>query len=229
MRTHLSLPHEYDVALPDGHDGELRTPAPLVERFLTEFTEPGDRVFDPFAGYGTTLAVAERLGREPVGIEYEPDRVAFVEDRLDDPDAIRQGDVLDLDADDLPACECVFTSPPFMEREMAQNPFENYAGESSYADYLDDVEAAFARVKPLVAPDGTVVIDVCNMKFEGRVTRLAWDVAARVAAAFEFDGEVVVTWEEPEDDDAVAPSEDREGAYGYGYDHSYCLVFSKPA
>ena len=31
----------------------------LVEAFLAEYTRPGDLVFDPFAGFGTTLLVAE--------------------------------------------------------------------------------------------------------------------------------------------------------------------------
>ncbi len=35
----------------------------LAEVFVVALTEPGDRVLDPFAGTGTTLAVAERHGR----------------------------------------------------------------------------------------------------------------------------------------------------------------------
>lgn len=41
-------------------------------------TAPGDRVLDPFAGYGTTLVVAERLRRRSVGIELPKRRVHSV-------------------------------------------------------------------------------------------------------------------------------------------------------
>jgi DNA modification methylase len=44
-------------------------PPDLVERMLFLSTDPGDVVFDPFAGSGVVLAEAERLGRRPIGIE----------------------------------------------------------------------------------------------------------------------------------------------------------------
>lgn len=44
-------------------------PEPLVERIIKLATDPGDIVLDPFAGVGSTLAVAERLDRRPIGFE----------------------------------------------------------------------------------------------------------------------------------------------------------------
>ncbi|MFB6221416.1 MAG: DNA methyltransferase [Halolamina sp.] len=220
MQTYLSLEYAHEETLPPGHANELRTPEALVEHFLDAHTDAGDRVFDPFAGYGTTLRVAERLDRVPYGVEYEPERVEYIREHLAAPDNVRQDDVLDLDLSWVPTCDYCFTSPPFMERTDHRNPFENYAGESSYDAYLDDIETAFSRVASVLAPGGTVVIDVANMKYENRVTTLAWDIADRAGTVLDFDGEVVVTWDDAEDND-------RNGAFGYGYDHSYCLVFSK--
>lgn len=37
----------------------------LVEYFLREFTSEQDVVFDPFAGFGTTLLVAQSMKRIP--------------------------------------------------------------------------------------------------------------------------------------------------------------------
>ena len=39
-------------------------------------------VLDPFAGSGTTLAVAERLQREAIGFELNPDYIRLIEKRL---------------------------------------------------------------------------------------------------------------------------------------------------
>jgi DNA modification methylase len=47
-------------------------PPDLIERILFLSTDPGDVVFDPFAGSGTVVAEAERLGRRGVGVELNP-------------------------------------------------------------------------------------------------------------------------------------------------------------
>ena len=222
MDSHLTLPFGHRDPLPPGHSDEVRTPDVLVERFVESYTDPGDRVLDPFAGFGTTLTTAERLDRVPYGVEYEADRVAAVRDRLGDDHggAVRRGDALDLDRSWLPPCDLCFTSPPFTTHAIDLNPFENYEGETTYADYLDDVATAFAGVADAMAPDGNVVVDVVNIRHDGHVTPLAFDVADRVGDVdgLRFAGEVVVEWEGDGYDDTA-------GTYGYGFDHSYCLVF----
>ncbi|MEM8737169.1 MAG: site-specific DNA-methyltransferase [Planctomycetota bacterium] len=48
-------------------------PEALLERIVRCSSNPGDLVFDPFAGSGTTLAVAHRLGRRWLGCELSPE------------------------------------------------------------------------------------------------------------------------------------------------------------
>jgi SAM-dependent methyltransferase len=238
VQTFLTLPYEKPLALPppwDGHDP--RTPPAFVRHFLTEYTDSGDTVFDPFAGFGTTLTVAEELDRVGVGVEFERERVEFVRDRLsgdgdsDTDSRIRQGDVLSLDATDLPAADCCLTSPPFATRGIDRNPFENYASEGDYDDYLTDLGTAFGNVADCLRPGGSLLVDVSNLKSDAEVTTLAWDVAdvLRDDPRLDFRGEVVVGWDAVESATAQnAASPEREGAFGYGYDHSYCLVFERP-
>lgn len=47
-------------------------PRQLPERFIRQYTNPGDLVLDPFAGVGTTLKVAHQLGRRAIGFEIDP-------------------------------------------------------------------------------------------------------------------------------------------------------------
>ena len=221
MTTYLSFEFTHDDELPAGHTNEFRTPDALVEHFLKEYSEPGDKVIDIFAGFGTTLKVAEELNRVPYGIEYESNRTSHIQNLVTTPEHVRQGNALDLDSSWFPSCDCCFTSPPFMEQTDDRNPFQNYSGRSTYEGYLDDIETAFTRLDSVLAPGGNVVVDISNMKYEGRVTPLAWDVAERISNVFHFGGEVVITWEGDDSPD------DGEGRFGYGYDHSYCHVFTK--
>lgn len=57
-------------------------PEELVERCIKSGSRRGDVVIDPFAGSGTTLAVAERLGRDSIGIELNPAYIAMAERRI---------------------------------------------------------------------------------------------------------------------------------------------------
>lgn len=218
MQTFLTLAYEKPTTLPTKFDSNPRTPPSFVEYFLTRYTEPDDTILDPFAGFGTTLVVSEELDRDAYGVEYEPDRAAFVEERIARPERVIHGSALSLPSFDLPPVECCLTSPPYMVEEMNVNPFRNYAADSetTYEDYLCDIETVFTGLSEFVVSDGTVLVDVSNMKHAGNVTTLAWDIAEAVGATFDFAGEVVVGWENEDDED---------GTYGYGYDHSYCLVF----
>ena len=58
-------------------------PRELVERIIGVSSNPGDVILDPFAGSGTTLAVAQRMGREAVGIELNPDYAKIAERRVE--------------------------------------------------------------------------------------------------------------------------------------------------
>jgi len=67
-------------------------PEQLLGRIIRVSSNPTDIVLDPFAGSGTTLAVARKLGRKWIGLELSKDYVDRINDRLK---SIRVGDPLD--------------------------------------------------------------------------------------------------------------------------------------
>lgn len=56
-------------------------PERLVELMILAGCPEGGVVLDPFAGSGTTLAVANRLGRHAIGIEINPEYVSLIHQR----------------------------------------------------------------------------------------------------------------------------------------------------
>jgi len=58
-------------------------PETILARIIRATSEPSSVVVDPFAGSGTTLAVAKKLSRNYVGIELSEDYVARIRHRLD--------------------------------------------------------------------------------------------------------------------------------------------------
>jgi site-specific DNA-methyltransferase (adenine-specific) len=57
-------------------------PEQLLGRIIRACSNPGEVVLDPFAGSGTTLAVAKKLGRKYLGFELSPEYAAQIEARL---------------------------------------------------------------------------------------------------------------------------------------------------
>src|SRR6266480_741133 len=64
-----------------GHPCQM--PEAVLERILRVSSNRGDGVLDPFAGSGTTLAVAKRLGRRYFGIELSEDYAEAIRSRLE--------------------------------------------------------------------------------------------------------------------------------------------------
>jgi len=63
-----------------GHPCQM--PEAVLERIIHVSSQPGDLVLDPFAGSGTTLAVAKRLGRRYLGVELSEAYASKIEERL---------------------------------------------------------------------------------------------------------------------------------------------------
>jgi DNA modification methylase len=60
----------------------IQKPEKLIERIVKASSNPGDLVFDPFSGSGTTAAVCKKLNRNFIGAEINPKYYKMSLDRL---------------------------------------------------------------------------------------------------------------------------------------------------
>jgi len=213
VQTWIQLPRGNKAILPSRFQHEdVRAADSLIEYWVNQFTEKGQIVFDPFAGYGTTLLVAEEMERVGYGIEYSKPKADYVHGLLVHPERLIHGDSRKLDEYQLPPIDLCLTSPPYTNQSDAENPFVDYRQKGfDYPSYLQEMDNIFSHVARKMNPKGHLVIEASNLKKAGEVTTLAWDIAREVSRIFHFEGETIICWNE----------------YGYGYNHSYCLVFSK--
>jgi len=57
-------------------------PVELIERLVLSLTDPGQSVFDPFLGSGTSIIAAIRHGRRGIGAETQPSYVNMASERI---------------------------------------------------------------------------------------------------------------------------------------------------
>ncbi len=57
-------------------------PVELVERLVLSMTDPGDAVFDPYMGVGSSIVAALRHGRKAYGCDIVPEYVAIARERV---------------------------------------------------------------------------------------------------------------------------------------------------
>lgn len=78
--TDLTVPF---WSMPENTDHPTQKPEKLLAKIILASSLPGQIVFDPFLGSGTTSVVAKKLGRRYVGVEIDETYCCLAEKRLD--------------------------------------------------------------------------------------------------------------------------------------------------
>lgn len=69
-------------SMPENTDHPTQKPEKLYAKLILASTKPGDKIFDPFLGSGTSAVVAYKLNRNYVGIELNRDYCLWTAKRL---------------------------------------------------------------------------------------------------------------------------------------------------
>jgi DNA methylase len=116
---------------------------PQLPRFFIErLTAPGDRVYDPFMGRGTTPIEAALLGRMPVGCDVNPLSLAFTRPRLRPPELreveARLREIPLNDHDEFPEDLLVFYHPDTLRQIWSLKKYLLRRRAEGSFDPLDD-------------------------------------------------------------------------------------------
>jgi site-specific DNA-methyltransferase (adenine-specific) len=69
-------------SMPENTDHPTQKPEKLLAKIILASSNPGDMIFDPFAGSGTTLVTAKKLDRKFSGVEIDQAYAALAAKRL---------------------------------------------------------------------------------------------------------------------------------------------------
>ena len=221
-------------------------PEDLCQQFIEFFTQPGQLVLDPMAGTGSALIAAVQAGRRAVGVELNPAYAAVAQSRLAEDEKGAAGHVICADARTIGALglepvDYVLTSPPYWDmlrrrghetqQERRANPdLDVYYSDSGqdlgnladYEQFLGELVSIYRVVAALMRPGAYATIIVKNVKKDGRMYPLAWELALRLSEFLALKDEKI--W--CQDNQRLAP-------YGMGKAwvsntmHHYCLNFRR--
>jgi hypothetical protein len=183
----------------------FRFPEAVAEHVIERYSAPGDWVVDPFCGFGTTLAVAERLGRHAVGCEADQRRAAFSAARLGNPDRVVHGRCEGLAPAQWPPFALLLTSPPY-------GSFRSDDYDDDPATYLADARRLFSGFACLLSPGATVAVEVSQLRRGNRTHPLVWQLGTVLNEIFTLREDLV----------RINTGDTEAGA---GYDHAHVLVF----
>jgi hypothetical protein len=186
----------------------FRCPEAVIEHVIERYSAPGDWILDPFCGFGSTLVVAERMGRHAVGCEVDERRAAFSASRVAHPDRVVHGSCEDLTPAQWPPFSLLFTGPPY-------GSFRS-DGNGGLAAYLADARRLFSGLARLMAPGATVAVEVSQLRQGNRTLPLVWQLGPVLSEIFPLREDLV----------RVNTGDTRAGP---GYDHSHVLVFDVPS
>jgi DNA modification methylase len=184
---------------PVGTADDIHFTEALAESVIGHTTRRGDLVLDPFAGYGTTVAVAERMERRAIGIELVPEHLEIARRRIAGRAQLILGDAREVAQLVTDPVDLVLTSPPYMpSADHPENPLTGYAtDDGDYPTYLCDLANIFGQLATLLRPGGQMIVNVADViATDGTVTPLASDLAGLIDEHVPLLGVTTLEWDE---------------------------------
>lgn len=201
MTQYIELPWLLERDSPPFTGNEIKFPESLVRHLLKKHTKKGGNVFDPFAGLGTTLFVAEEIGRIPFGIEANEQQQQWIAGQLENWTHLVCDDAANLQKYNFPKMDLILTSPPYMPRHHKWNPL--YGGDPKYAGYdkyLRRIKFIFSKFLTIMKKNTPLIVQVDNLQHGKIFTPLIHDIVHLLNRDFIQTDETIVKWKNAKPD-----------------------------
>jgi DNA modification methylase len=234
------LKEEREIS-PNTQDHPATFSPTMIEDFVRYFTKAGENVLDPFCGIGSTLVACKRTGRIGYGIELNKKYYDLCLKRTPEfKNNIYNENAGNIKKLNLPKMAYSISSPPYwnvlnrstkdFKNNRTKNGLDvNYSTNTEDLGNIDDYELFLEKVAniyfdiyDLLKDGGYLTVIVKNVKKEGKLYPLAWDLARILSKKYSLKDEKL--W-----------IQDKIGLAPYGYPsawasnilHHYCLIFQK--
>lgn len=234
------LKEEREIS-PNTQDHPATFSPTMIAEFVKFFTKKGENVLDPFCGIGSTLVACKRTDRVGYGIELNKKYYKLAVKRTPEfKKNIYNENAENIKKINLPKIAFSISSPPYwnvlnrstkdFKAKRTKNGFDvNYSTNQedlgnidNYELFLERLAKIYFNIYDLLKNGAYLVIIVKNIKKEGKMYPLAWDLARILSKKYELKDEKL--W--IQDKVSLAP---------YGYPsawasnilHHYCLIFQK--
>lgn len=234
------LKEEREIS-PNTQDHPATFSPTMIEGFVKFFTKRGEAVLDPFCGIGSTLVACRRTGRVGYGIELNKKYYEISLKRTPEfKENIFNENAENIKKLDLPKMSFSISSPPYwnvlnrstkdFKNNRTKNGLDyNYSSDEedlgniqNYELFLEKLAKVYFDIFDLLKYGGYLTVIVKNVKKEGKMYPLAWDLARILSKKYVLKDEKL--W--IQDKVSLAP---------YGYPsawasnilHHYCLIFQK--
>ncbi len=224
-------------------------PTALVERLITIFTNQHQSViFDPFAGVGSTIVAAQRLGKSGIGIELNPTFAELARARCTQPMLFteQQGNATMYTANALDmahilapnSVDLVVTSPPYwnilnQKRTADYKAIRTYSDADTdlgniadYCEFLQQLQRVFASVYQVLRAGSYCCVIVMDIRRKSRFYPFHSDVADFMQAlGFIYDD--LIIWDRRHEYNNMRPL-GYPRVFRINKAHEYILIFQKP-
>ena len=228
--------------------------AQLVSRLAESFTRPEQSVIlDPFAGVGSTVLVAEMMGKAGIGLDISGDYITKARGRpalspgmFEPHGAVGGGErrFIEADARDLlehiepESVDFVVTSPPYWDillrnRTADYKDIRNYGDSdadlgriSDYREFLDALAEVFVGVLAVLKPGCYCCVVVMDVRKRDLFFPLHADLAAQMQSiGFLLDD--IIIWDRRREYNNLRPL-GYPSVFRINKVHEYILIFQKP-